>query len=184
VVLPRIIFISMSLAEVSSAAVALAFFMGWDPSLTAIAITLTATLAIAYAGRISTRFPPEAIIAIFYMAASSLAILLISKNPQGEVDLMNVLFGNILTVNQRQLTETAFVAIPSAVILILILSAFYFIFTAFDREMASACGIRADLWQALYFLMLGSVIVVGIRMSGALLTLLTSSFFLCGPSFE
>jgi ABC-type Mn2+/Zn2+ transport system permease subunit len=142
--------------------------MGWDPSLTAVAITLISTLVIAYSNRVGSRFPPEGMIAIFYMLASSAAILLIAKNPQGETDLMNVLFGNILTVNRRQLIETFAVALPC----VLVTAVFFrmFMFTAFDREMASACGIKSDLWQAVYFLMLGTVIVVGIRMSGALLT--------------
>jgi len=168
VVLRRIIFISMSLAEVSSAAVALAFLLGWNPSITAVAITLGATFALAIAGHRSSRFPPEALVAIVYMLASSAAILIIAKNPQGEVDLMNVLFGNILTVSSKQLWETLAVGLPAIVAVLYFLRSF--VFTAFDAEMASALGIRSGAWQALFYLILGSVIVTGIRMSGALLT--------------
>jgi len=168
VVLRRIIFISFSLTEVSSAAVALAFLLGWNPSITAVAITLGATFALAVASHRSTRFPPEALVAITYMAASSAAILIIAKNPQGEVELMNVLFGNILTVSARQLWETLAVAVPSVVVVLGFMRSF--VFTAFDAEMASALGIRSGAWQAFFYLILGSVIVSGIRISGALLT--------------
>jgi ABC-type Mn2+/Zn2+ transport system permease subunit len=168
VVLKRIIFISMSLAEVSSAAVALAFLLGTNPSVTGVVITLIATFVLAIASRKASRFPPEALIAIVYMLASSTAILMIAKNPAGEVDLMNVLFGNILTVNDRQLWESLVVSIPSVAVLLFFFR--FFIFTSFDPEMASTSGVSTNFWQSLFYFMLGSVIVVGIRMSGALLT--------------
>src|SRR5262249_53216430 len=87
---------------------------------------------------------------------------------QGETDLMNVLFGNILTVNSRQLWETLAVGLPAIAVVL----GFFrlFLFTAFDAEMASALGIRSAAWQAFFYLILGSVIVTGIRISGALLT--------------
>jgi zinc transport system permease protein len=168
VVLRRIIFISMSLAEVSSAAVAFAALIGLNPSLTGVAITLGATFILAIASHRPSRFPPEALIAIVYLLASSAAILMIAKNPQGEVDLMNVLFGNILTVNHRQLFEALAVAIPSFAVILIFFR--HFLFTAFDTEMASACGIHAGVWQTLFYLILGSLIVTGIRTSGAMLT--------------
>jgi zinc transport system permease protein len=168
VVLKRIVFISMSLAEVSSAAVALAFLLGTNPSLTAVVITLVATFVLAFASRRTNRFPPEALIAIVYMFASSMAILMIAKNPAGEVDLMNVLFGNILTVNDHQLWESVWVAVPTVAFILFFFR--FFVFTSFDPEMASTIGVSTSFWQASFYLMLGAVIVVGIRMSGALLT--------------
>lgn len=168
VVLRRIVFISMSLAEVSSAAVALAFLLGTNPSLTAVAITLGATFFLAIASHRPSRFPAEALIAIVYMAASSAAILMIAKNPSGEVDLMNVLFGNILTVNNHQLGEAIVVGVPATAIILFFFRSF--LFTAFDSEMASTCGFSSGLWQSVFYLLLGGVIVTGIRISGALLT--------------
>ena len=168
VVLRRIIFISMALAEVSSASVAFAFLIGMNPSVTAVLITLGATFLLAFFTHRASRFPAEALIAIVYMFASSAAILMIAKNPSGEVDLMNVLFGNILTVNNTQLTEALIVGIPTAGTLLLFFRSF--LFTAFDSEMASTCGIAAPRWQALFYFFLGAVIVTGIRISGALLT--------------
>lgn len=168
VVLRRIIFISMSLAEVSSAAVAFAALIAINPSLTGVAITLGATFILAVASHRPSRFPPEALIAIVYLLASSAAIIMIAKNPQGEVDLMNVLFGNILTVSHHQLLEVLAVAIPSFAAIILFFR--HFLFTAFDSEMASACGINSGIWHTLFYLILGSLIVTGIRMSGAMLT--------------
>jgi zinc transport system permease protein len=168
VLLRRIVFISMSLAEVSSAAVALAALLGWDPSLSAAGVTLFATYGMAMSSHRPSRFPAEAMIAIVYLLASSAAVLLIAKNPQGEAELLNVLFGNILTVNSRQLWEAA----ASAILIIGTLVIFFrnFLFTAFDSEMAMSCGISTRLWQSLFYLMLGLSIVVGIRISGAMLT--------------
>jgi len=168
VVLKRIIFISMSLAEVSSAAVALAFLLGTNPSVTGVVITLAATFLLAFASRRTSRFPPEAVIAIVYLLASSSAVLMIAKNPAGEVDLMNVLFGNILTVNDQQLWQSFFVSIPAVAAILFFFR--FFLFTSFDPEMASTSGVSSTFWQGLFYLMLGAVIVVGIRMSGALLT--------------
>jgi ABC-type Mn2+/Zn2+ transport system permease subunit len=142
--------------------------IGYDPSLVSIVVTFFAVFVLALATRRSGRFPAEALIAIVYMLASAAAILLIAKNPQGETEIMNVLFGNILTVNARQLWEAFGVGIATFLCLVVFFRSL--LFSAFDPEMAMTCGLNSALWQALFYVMLGAEIVVGIRMSGALPT--------------
>lgn len=163
----RIVFISMALAEVSSAAVAFGSLIGLDPTITAIFITLICTFVLAFTQTKPSRFPNETNIAMMYLFASSLAIILIAKNPHGEVDLLNILFGNILTVNQVQLYEAIIISTLS----ILTCGLFFrkIFFTSYDYEMAKAIGIKTLNWTLLFYLFLGLQIVTGIRLSGALL---------------
>ncbi len=164
----RIVFISMALAEVSSAAVALGSWLGLDPTVTAVLITLSCSFILAFTQTKPSRFPNETNIAIMYLFASSLAILLIAKNPAGEVDLLNVLFGNILTVNKTQLLESLLVSVVCLACCGLFFKSIFF--TSFDYEMAKAIGVNTLLWTVLFYFLLGFQIVTSIRLSGALLS--------------
>ena len=168
VFLRRIIFISMAISEVSMAAVALAFFMGFNPTMTSMVITLLSIGVLAFAQSKPSRFPPEALIALVYMLASSAAILLIAKNPAGESELLNVMFGNILTVHNEDILKAS---LASGVTLGLLLLFFRsFLFVAFDSEMALISGIKTNIWTSLFYILLGVMVVVGIQLCGALLT--------------
>ena len=168
VFLRRIIFISMAMAEVSTASVALAFFFGLNPTVTAFAITLGCIGILAYIQSRPKRFPPEALIALVYMLASSAAVLLIAKNPAGETELLNVMFGNILTVHSEDLIK---VGITSGLTFATVMFFFRcFLFVSFDPEMAAISGMKASLWHSIFYILLGVMIVVGIQLSGALLT--------------
>src|SRR5271169_1014512 len=97
VVLRRIVFAGAAVAEVASAAVALAVLLQVAPFPVALVLTIVSFLALS---RIvdSPRFPPEALIGILYAGGSAASVLLIAKAPRGEADILNILFGNILTV--------------------------------------------------------------------------------------
>src|SRR6476469_4131151 len=91
VVLRRIVFVGAALAQLSSAGIALALFLGGlgiglgivtHP----IALSLVATLAGAlfFAGGSKSRIPQDATIGVTYAAAGAAGILLIAKASGGE----------------------------------------------------------------------------------------------------
>src|ERR1017187_4703774 len=97
VVLRRIVFVGAAVAEISSAGVALAVLLQYEPFAVALVLTVLTFLVLSRVAD-SPRLPPEALIGMLYAGGSAAAVLLIVKAPRGEADIVNVLFGNILTV--------------------------------------------------------------------------------------
>ncbi len=171
IVLRRIVFVGVALAQLSSAGVALAFLFGATPFLLAslpLAFVFAGVAALGglQVGAMRAKLPQESIVGAAYAIAMASGILLLSKGP-GEAHVLELLTGNVLAISRGDLLFALSVFIPVA----LILGLFHkeFVFTSFDREMAAALGIRVGIWDALFFLSLGAVIAAAIRLVGVLL---------------
>src|SRR5579864_6231438 len=108
VVLRRIIFSGAAVAEVASAAVALAVLFQLEPFPVALVLTIVTFLCLSRVAD-SRRLPPEALIGMLYAGGSAASVLLIAKAPRGEADILNILFGNILTIEPAVLWGMAIV---------------------------------------------------------------------------
>ncbi|MBI2251880.1 MAG: metal ABC transporter permease [Armatimonadetes bacterium] len=166
VVLRRIIFVSIALASFSSLGVAVAVFFGKNP--------LFFSFIFAFIGvyifsrqNIEKRLPRESVIGLSYALASALAILFLAKSAHGEADMLNLIFGNILSISNKNIFELIAVLIPVGIIHVM----FYkeFLFSAYDSEMAEALGMKVSFWNFLFYLTLGAVVAVSIHITGVLL---------------
>jgi zinc transport system permease protein len=167
VVLRRIVFVGAAVAEISSAGVALAVLFNFEPFAAALVLTVLTFLVFSRAAD-SPRLPLEALIGMLYAGGSAAAVLLIVKAPRGEGDILNVLFGNILTVTSGLLW---FMLISFAVVLAIQYLAYKeFLIVAYDPDMARALGIRVDLWNTIFYVAVGVAVAIAIRGVGALLT--------------
>src|ERR1700761_4950621 len=83
IVLRRIVFVGAAVAEVASAAVALAILFQLAPFPVALVLTVVSFLVLSrMAG--SPRLPLEALIGMLYAGGSAASVLLIAKAPRGE----------------------------------------------------------------------------------------------------
>jgi len=166
VVLKRIVFVGAALAQISSSGVALALLLGFSPILFSL---LSSLLGIALFSLIPVRkkIPMEGIIGVSYITASALGVLFVAKNPVGEARALNFLFGNILTVPEKEIVLLVSVALSIGLVHYL----FYkeFILVSFDYEMAQAQRISAGLWDLLLYLTLGVTIAFSIKSAGILI---------------
>ena len=167
VLLKRIVFLGIALAQIASAGVALALLLGWDPLLTALAASLAGAVGFSQI-RWRGRAPIEGVLGISYVLAAALGTVFIAKNPVGEARALTVLFGNILSVPRHELVALALVT--AAVTLVHLQFRKEFVFVSFDFETAAAHGVRARLWNLLLYLTLGVAIAFAIRSSGVLVT--------------
>lgn len=167
VVLKRVVFVGVSLAEVSSAGIALGLALGLSPVLGSLALMLGGV--VLFSSRPGgKRIPPDAVIGAGYAAASAAAVLLVASSPRGEAHMLDLMFGNILTVTGW---DVAVLGIGSVcVAAALWLFAKELLFTAFDPETAAASGYSARRWEVFLYLMIGVVIALGIRATGVLFT--------------
>jgi len=101
-------------------------------------------------------------------SAARAAILLIVKAPRGEGEILNVLFGNILTVPIPLLWGMA--ATFAIVGLLQYFASKEFLISAYDPDMARALGINVNLWNTVFYVALGFAVAIAIRGVGALLT--------------
>jgi ABC-type Mn2+/Zn2+ transport system permease subunit len=173
VVLRRIVFVGAALAQVSSAGIALAYWLAGHGVATALAshpewLSLAATLGSVMFFARSSRgpVPPDARIGVWYAVAAAAGILLIAKAAVGEAhDIF--LQGNILGITGSDTLELLVVCTP------VLLAQFVFqkelLFTSFDRETARTLGYKVDLWDLGFYLVLGVVISISMQFAGVLL---------------
>lgn len=166
VVLRRIVFVGAALAQVSSAGVALAMLTNLNSSLVALLLTMGGVAAFSAHSR-DRRVAQENLIGVGYAVASALAVLFVAKSAQGESHLLDVLSGNVLTVDPTQLGWAAGLSITAVIVHLLFHK--QFLFSAFDSDTAQAAGYRVAAWDLLFFVLLGTVVALSIRLAGTLL---------------
>jgi zinc/manganese transport system permease protein len=108
-----IVFIDLAVAQIAGLGVILADYLGWEPTgaavqVAALSAALLGAMALTWTER---RWPEvqEAIIGVVYVLASSIAILLLAKNPRGGENLKELLVGQILWVNPERLPLEALI---------------------------------------------------------------------------
>lgn len=173
VVLRRIVFVGATLAQISSAGIAFALWLGGTglalgpllhPTLMSLLLTLAAVMFFASGAR--GRIPPDATIGVAYAVAAALGILLIAKATSGEAhDIF--LQGNILGITRGDTLVLITVAVP-----VLVLHALFYkelLFVSFDRETARTLGYNVRRWDLLLYLTLGVVIASAMQFAGVML---------------
>ncbi|RZU53437.1 manganese/iron transport system permease protein [Krasilnikovia cinnamomea] len=124
------------------------------------AVTLT---ALTRGGAVSD----DASTAVVLTAMFSIGVVLVSRRPSYTADLTSLLFGRVLTVTPRQITETAILAV--LILTLLAVTARALVFRAFDPLGAAAAGYRTgwlDLWLNLTVAL---VVVAAVRAVGTIL---------------
>lgn len=175
VVLRRIVFVGAALAELSSAGIALALWlggMGWalgiatHPVALSLVVTLAGAAFFGLGGGGRHRLPQDATIGVVYAVAAALGILLISKARTGEAhDIF--LQGNILGITRHDTLVLLGVSVP----VLLAHLVFYkeFLFVSFDRETARTLGYNVRVWNLLLYVTLGLVIAFAMQFAGVML---------------
>ncbi|MFN8625311.1 MAG: metal ABC transporter permease [Candidatus Binatia bacterium] len=165
VLLRRIVFVGIALAQIATLGVAVGHILGLHGAEAAFGMSLVGVTFFA-AQRDSGRIPRESAIGVAYAAASALTILCVSKSPLGELDALSLIFGNVLGVTEVQLYMLA--ALVAALTLLHTLFYKEFLFTAFDSGMAETMGYRIQRWEFAFYLILGIVFSFSVSVVGVL----------------
>ncbi len=193
VVLKRVVFVGVSLAQISSAGIALAFLVGpwlaamahqtihaappfsaigvcfeWlavRPVVVSLFVTFIAVALFAHQSR-SRTLPREASIGIGYVLASALTLLFILRSAKGMDDVRELLDGSVVALGLADLRLMALVFLAVAVIHVLCYK--QFLFVSYDAEMAASRGYAVAKWEMLFYTTLGATIAVAIQKAGLL----------------
>jgi ABC-type Mn2+/Zn2+ transport system permease subunit len=166
VVLRRIVFVGATLAQISSAGIALGILTGWSPNALSLSLTGLAVLFFSHPG-FGRRWPQDAALGVLFTASGAAAILLVAHTARGNEEVVNLLQGNLLalTASEARWMAAAFGAILLAHL------AFYkeFLYLSFDPAMAATQGYRAGVWNLGFYALLGLAIALAIKSIGVLL---------------
>nr|WP_040801638.1 metal ABC transporter permease [Staphylococcus simiae] len=145
--------------------VAISYMMGINFFYGAVLFGIMAALGIGFVNQ-NSKIKNDSAIGIVFSSFLALGVLLVTK-AQSAIDLTEVLFGNVLTVNQEDRTLTFIVA---AVVLILII-VFYkaFLVSSFDPTIAQAAGMPVKLIHYTMMILLTLVTVASLQTVGVIL---------------
>jgi len=179
VVLKRIVFLGITLAQAAAAGIALVFFVqpwftpggffselleNYGPTFAALGVSTAGVAAFALPGE-PKRLSRETILGLGYTFFAGVAILLVVKSPKGMDELKDLLAGDVLFASGRMallLTGLGLVALLHAVF------RKEFLLTSYDHDFASI-HLRVRLYEVLLALSLGVAVSLALNVAGILL---------------
>lgn len=162
------VFLAAAIAQASVLGVALALTLGWEnPSVPAVALSVTAALAAGGRGRRGGTSREE-ITAWTFLIASSLAVLLLSRSPVGMKNVQSVLTSSLLGANQTEVL--LFAGLALAAVVFVAISASRLTLLVIDPVMAAAVGLSVGAWSLALSASLGVVTGLAIRSTGLIFT--------------
>lgn len=166
VVLKRVVFIGITLSQTAAAGIALAFLLGLPSMLGAGVLTMLTVvmLAIPYESR---RVPRDAALGAAFLFSSALSILIVSKSGFGLAEVQALLYGDLIVTSARDFRNVMWFLAPVLVVFLAFLRPIYCVFL--DRDQAVVLGLRAGVWELLFFCLLGLATSGASKVGGALL---------------
>jgi len=165
-VLRRYSLIADTLSHVSLAGLAIGSVLGLNPVLTALGVTMLSSLGIERL-RVSKKVYGESALALFLSGGLALAIVLLSLSHGFNTNLLNYLFGSILTVTTTDVITICVLAVVVALALALFFKELVYI--TFDEEAARVSGIPLRFINTLFVLLAALTVSIAIPIVGVLL---------------
>jgi ABC-type Mn2+/Zn2+ transport system permease subunit len=166
VVQRRLAFVGDAMAHTTLPGLVIAFLLGWNLSLGALAAAVLAALGIGWISRRQT-VKEDTAIGVVFTGMFALGIFLMSR-AHSYRDLTEMLFGSILGVDWDDLGLMA--GVTGVVLVTLFLFHKELELTSFDVTYAEVIGIRADRLKYLLLVLLALAVVTGIKAAGVILT--------------
>jgi len=177
--LRRRVFLGLTLPQIAACGVAATFWLhhalgfahgSGSERLLATAGSLIFTLAgmglLAYLDRHSTG-SPEGRLAAAYALASAVTILFVVFNPAGELEILNLLKGEVISLSKEELKLLALVY--GIVYFGLVLFRREFLLNSFDHDLSFLLTGGSVQWSLWLYVLCGFSIAVGVIMAGPLL---------------
>jgi zinc transport system permease protein len=164
----KLVMMSGGIAHTSFGGVGLGYFLGIEPVLGALFVSVSASLGICYIKR-RGRTRSDVLIGLFWSLGMALGTIFIALTPGYPPDLASYLFGSILTVTRADIYLMALIAFVIAIIVISLFE--YWKSFIFDQEFAAITGIRTVFLEYLLFIMIAISVVALIRVVGIILVM-------------
>ncbi|MFQ5905419.1 MAG: metal ABC transporter permease [bacterium] len=166
VLLKRLSFIGVGISHSAFGGVSLGYFLGINPTLSAVLFSGAIALLIGFMNR-RGKLHEDTAIGIFFALTMALGIFFIGISKKYNVDLFGYLFGNILAITRADLILVC-VAAP---LILIVLGAMFkeLLFLSFDEEVAIVSGIAVAPIYYLFLLLMAIAIILAIKVVGIIL---------------
>lgn len=162
-----IVFVDLALGQISSLGVAFAAYIGSGLTIIPLIFTLAGAVLMSFIRIHDKRLKQEAIIGILYAFSSAVTVMLISKTPNNDADMMGeVLFGSIFSVTEETLKILAIVFAAIAIMHIAFFKKFYALTESFENG-ENHVGIFNG-WNFMFYISIGLSIVFAVKANGVI----------------
>ena len=172
VLLRKVIFVDLALAQIAALGTVIAFAAGHEPGTKAsFAFSLGAAVVgaafFSWTRSRHERVPHEAIIGITYVVASAATILIADRAPEGAEHIKELLAGAVLWVTWPAVLKSLLVCVGVGVLHWIFRRTFVAI--SEDPEKAFADGKLVRWWDFLFYVSFGLVITLSVEIVGVLM---------------
>lgn len=164
-VLKRYSLIADTLSHVSLAGIAIGLLFGLHPGLTALGTTVVTALGLERLRR--SRIYSESALAIFLSGSLALAVVIFGLARGFNVNILNYLFGSILTVTTSDIYLIGALAIVIGVAMIIFFKEL--VAVTFDEEAAQVVGLPVRLINTVFIILAALTVAIAIPVVGVLL---------------
>ena len=164
VVLRKMSFIGVGISHSLFGAVALAYILSLPipPSMIIFSVLIGLLLF-----QVKKRVTVDASIGIIFAFSMAIGVVLIKITPGYGVDIMGFLFGSIISIDRITFIYT--IVMTLLVFFSLLFLRKEFIYISFDEEIAKVYGIKTEIIDRLFFVLLSITIAMGIKVLGIIL---------------
>jgi ABC-type Mn2+/Zn2+ transport system permease subunit len=178
-ILRRTVFLGLTLPQIAAAGVAFSFWASQSGLLLDFAASekvlgMAGSLLFTFLGMLLLAYlerrgggASEVRLAAAYALAGSLTILFIVFNPAGEIEILSLLKGEVISLSKGEIKLLA--GVFGFVMAGMLLFRRDFLLSAFDRDLAFLLNQGNTRWDFLFYLFAGLTIGVGVIMAGPLL---------------
>jgi len=165
-VLKRYSMIGDGLSHVGFGTLAVATAMNVAPLTVSIPVCVLAAFLLLRVSE-NSKIKGDAAIALISTSSLAVGVVIISLTTGLNTDVCNYMFGSILAMNKGDVALSAVLAIAVLVLFILFYNKIFAV--TFDENFAKATGLNTGLYNMLIAFLTAVMIVLGMRMMGALL---------------
>lgn len=163
-VLKRYSMLGDGLSHVAFGSAAIALALGVAPLKISIPVVIIAAFLMLRTGG---KIKGDAATAIVSSSALAIGVIVATMTTGMNTDISNYMFGSILAMSR----EDVFITSAAASVIIIIYIVFYnkIFASTFDEGFALATGVHVEIYNSLLAVLTAVVVVIGMRMMGALL---------------
>ena len=162
----RLSYFGDTIAHSALLGVVIAYAMNFNLIIAVFAVSCFIALSLLFLQK-RTNLPDDALLGLLAHSVLAIGLVLLGILSFIRIDLMGLLFGDILSVN---ITDVLFVWVGGSIVLIVLILIWRPLFAAtVNLELAKAEGLNADLANAIFTILIASVIAISIKIVGILL---------------
>ena len=162
----RLSYFGDTIAHSALLGVVIAYALDFNLIIAVFVVSCLLALSLLFLQR-STNLPDDALLGLLAHSVLAIGLVLLGILSFIRIDLMGLLFGDILSVN---VTDLLFVWIGGGIVLIVLILIWRPLFAGtVNLELAKAEGLNPDLANAIFTLLIASVIAISIKIVGILL---------------